>query len=394
MKIGIYLGWGALSPEAGGGYTFQQSLLNALFQAKSHHTFYIFYYGASPVLPAGATHVLCAPIEPIRYSRFMRLYLKLVKKKPINLLNKAVLDFGIDFMWFMTPGYEFVEVPYAYTVWDLQHRKQSFFPEVSVERNQFEGREALYASVIPRAAYVFTGNVTACKEVVDFYRIPQERVKMLEMPTPDFALQQRTIVPPVIKTKNPYLFYPAQFWPHKNHVMLLRALRYLKDVYDLNFDLVLTGSDKGNLSYIKEQTKNYGLSDRVHFMGFVSRDELVALYQHAFALVFPSFFGPNNIPPLEAFALGCPVICAAADGMQEQLGEAALFFDITQEDELVEKIRMLCNDESLRSTLVAAGKSRAAQWTAQDYVHEVMGIMDAFAPIRACWGDQRTWVRK
>ena len=57
----------------------------------------------------------------------------------------------------------------------------------------------------------------------------------------------------------------------------------------------------------------------------MKRPELIALYRHALALTFVSYFGPDNLPPLEAFALGCPVITSAIEGVDEQLGNAALY---------------------------------------------------------------------
>ncbi len=394
MKVGIYLGWGPLQPEAGGGHTFQQSLLQVLTSVPTQHEFYIFYYGEKPVDIFHTKHIFFVPIFQWQkilwlkpYSWFKKI---LIKRKFKTLLNKAVLDNQIDLIWFMTPGYEFVKIPYLYTIWDLQHRKQSFFPEVSVEQNQFEGREKLYASVIPRAAYVLTGNETAKKEVVDFYRVPAERVKMLELPTPEFALQQSIMHKSITSIQNPYFFYPAQFWPHKNHMVILRALALLKN----NIDVVFTGSDKGNLAYVQEQALSLGVINRVHFLGFVSREELISLYQHTVALVFPSFFGPNNIPPLEAFALGCPVICADADGMREQLGDAALFFNPTDEHDLMQKITLILENSQKRNDFIAAGKERALQWTSRDYVQEVVSIIDEFSAIRRCWGDQRAYVRR
>ncbi len=394
MRVGIYLGWGTLSPETGGGHTFQQSLLQALPDIKTDHEFYIFYYGAQPKEHIPARHIKLVSIKvessPNKLMRIVSKPWRWAQEKSIQrnfktFLNKAALENAIDLMWFMTPGYEHVDIPYLYTIWDLQHRKQSFFPEVSVEQDQFTKREKLYASVIPRAAYILTGNETAKKEVVDFYRIPQERVKMLELPTPGFALKPKLTTSGESLTTTPYLFYPAQFWPHKNHIVILHALKILRETHHLNFNIIFTGSDKGNLQYIKQQVQELGIQDHVKFLGFVNRDQLISLYQNAFALVFASFFGPNNIPPLEAFALGCPALIADADGMQEQLGQAALFFNPTDEQELVTKIIALHDNHELRSTLIAAGKERAVSWTSQEYLQGVINIIDEFSAIRRCW---------
>jgi glycosyltransferase involved in cell wall biosynthesis len=144
-------------------------------------------------------------------------------------------------------------------------------------------------------------------------RISQERVHILPHPTPACALNasQKTKLPDGLEPG--YLFYPAQFWAHKNHVNLLLALKQLSDQGKV-IQLVLTGSDYGNLLHIEKTISELGLQNQVRTLGFVSNEELVAFYQNALALTYVSFFGPENLPPLEAFALGCPVIAARVDG--------------------------------------------------------------------------------
>jgi glycosyltransferase involved in cell wall biosynthesis len=100
-----------------------------------------------------------------------------------------------------------------------------------------------------------------------------------------------------------FFLYPAQFWPHKRHVLLLEAF---KIVCEQNADckLILTGSDKGNLKHIVQRAKTLGISERIKFMGFVDSPKLATLMQNALCLVFPSQLGPSNLPPLEAAMLG------------------------------------------------------------------------------------------
>lgn len=137
---------------------------------------------------------------------------------------------------------------------------------------------------------------------------------VIPFPAPDGALMIPSVDSAGIKAKcglgGDFLLYPAQFWPHKNHINLLRALRILRYQHDLDLSLVLTGSDTGNLAHVMKQAVELGLSGQVFFSGFVPRDDLNALYRASIALVFPSYFGPDNFPPLEAFALGVPVVAA------------------------------------------------------------------------------------
>ena len=113
---------------------------------------------------------------------------------------------------------------------------------------------------------------------------------------------------------------------------------------------------------------------------------MVGLYRNAFALTYLTFFGPENLPPLEAFALGCPVIASDVAGAQEQLGECALLVDPKSPEEIASAIKSLRDDPDLRKTLVDCGFSRASRFTGRDYVRGVFRILDEFEPIRRCWG--------
>ncbi len=368
MRIGIFLG--QHKQTVGGGFTYEESILNALRVIKSPHEFFCFHYGERASVSDG----------PLRW-------VQLTKATGQDLaLNKAVLRHHIELLWFTTiPFYEPVEVPYFITVWDLQHRLQPYFPEVSLTGWTWDKREQFYQYVLPRAAFVIAGTQAGKNEVIDFYRIPPARVKILPLPTPDFALQAGTLGALSSTSKSPYLFYPAQFWPHKNHIAVLLALKILVEREQLDFSIVFTGSDVGNLRHVQETAANLGLNDRVQFRGFVPREELIQLYQNAFALVFPSFFGPDNIPPLEAFALGCPVITARVSGADEQLGDAVLLFDPKDEVQLVAAIKELRTTPNLREKLVERGRLRARQWTTNDYAHKIFDMVDEFRAIRRCW---------
>lgn len=163
--------------------------------------------------------------------------------------------------------------------------------------------------------------------------------------------------------------------------MLLRALKILKEKHHLTIPLVLTGSDKGFLSTVLKTAQSWGLDQQIHFLGFVTHDELRWLYQNANALVYPSFFGPDNIPPLEAFALECPVIASNVSGAGEQLGEAALLFELNDDQSLVKHILSLRSNHDLRTELKREGKKRALHKTVQHYLDQMDDIFSQYLPM-------------
>jgi glycosyltransferase involved in cell wall biosynthesis len=95
--------------------------------------------------------------------------------------------------------------------------------------------------------------------------------------------------------------------------------------------------------------------------------------------------GQENLPPLEALAIGCPVIAAGIPGAKEQLGDAALFFSPLDENELARTILKLKESASIRSDLIQRGRDRARRFTSDEIAVKTFEILDRFAAIRRCW---------
>src|SRR5439155_17628589 len=113
---------------------------------------------------------------------------------------------------------------------------------------------------------------------------------------------------------------------------------------------------------------------------------LDGLYGEAICLTFASFFGPDNIPPLEAFALGCPVIAARVPGSEEQLENAALLFDPAEPADIARVILRVHRDVGLRAELIRRGREIVSAHSPRAYVEQICRILDNFEPVRRCWG--------
>ena len=397
MRVGIY--FPGFPPDAGGGYIFEQDILNVLIKLapQSRHQFTLFFQAHASSSPEFESENLQIVIleEQKPASKWSSLTTKITRK--IGLRNvpvesafqKSVQQKNIEFIWFPTSIYSLVEIPYIATVFDIQHRLQPWFPEVSRD-GQWEHREAYYSTYLKRAAYILTPNRAGRDELALFYQLPTERFRPLPHPTPHIErLPTEDEVERVLEKYQllrGYLFYPAQFWAHKNHVNLLLALRELKETFGQEKHLVLTGSDQGNLENVRGRVKVLGLEEQVHFLGFIPREDLVALYCGALALTYVSLFGPENLPPLEAFKCGCPVIASKVSGAQEQYGDAALLVDGLAPEEIARAVIRLEQEKDFRQTLIERGRLRAEAYSGMDYVLNVMKIFDDFEKIQRNWG--------
>jgi len=390
MKVGIYFP-GNL-PESGGAYTYEYELLCSFLSLvhESHHEFCILSnINVTNVVSDFSRYNISNAIIP-RNSLVARIFKKILVRQveATSSLNKVIADNDIEVLLSLIPITEPVDCPYITPLWDLQHRLQPWFPEVS-KNGLWSKRENHYSVTLRRAMTIVTGTLESQSEISSFYGIPKERIKVLPMPTPDYCIstQQRRNRGNIkqFNINGSYLFYPAQFWPHKNHVNCIRALKILRHKYEIPLSLVFVGSDKGNLSYMTDFISEQGLNTYVHILGFLSRDDIISLYQNAFALIFPTFFGPDNLPPLEAFALGCPVVASNVLGADEQFGNAALLFNPSDPDEIAKAIATLFHNPTLRMELIDRGYQRAVKWTGKDYMRAILSILDEFENIRISW---------
>ncbi len=394
MKVGVFLE--DFSPEVGGGYTIQEDIFRALIDLldETSHSFVLFCrrpesfrsYLKSPRLEAvGFPGNLGQRVFARAQSGLNSL---IEKRQRQTRLEQLCKEAAVEFMWFVGAEAVQIDIPYMAIVWDLQHRLQPWFPEVSAA-GTWRQRETFYGEYLRRATFIIAGAEAGRMEIERFYQVTSNRIKILPHPTPAFTLDAKASdVDSVLKKyglRSNYLFYPAQFWSHKNHANLLLAAAALKSEHQLDFPVVFVGSNKGNEEYVRRFAAQLQPAVEVAFLGFVPLADLVALYRGAFALSYVTFFGPENLPPLEAFALGCPVIASDVSGAREQLGEAALFVDPRNPSEIAAAVKTLHDNENLRRTLIEQGRARAERWTAKEFVRGVFAALDEFEPVRRCW---------
>jgi glycosyltransferase involved in cell wall biosynthesis len=388
------------SPTVGGAWTLATALTSSLKNTRTEHEYVFLDQILQADDPSDSQRALSHPILRRAYDEAVRIARKIVtrrvraklplRKTYIERLKDAIDQHDLDIIWFIGLSASPIAVPFIATVLDLEHRKQPYFPEVSVTGWTWDERERAYRAVLPRASFIITGTQVGKEEIVHYYGVNPNNVKVVPFPVPPRESGEARLDFRVLLKKyridGDFLLYPAQFWPHKNHVNLLKALDIIVRRLGLRLNLVFTGSDKGNRQHVQEKILELELSDQVFDLGFVSRKELNALYEGALALVFPSFFGPDNIPPLEAFALQCPVLASRIAGAEEQLSGAALLFDPTNPADIADKILAIRSDPGLRKKLTTEGRQIAQSRSPQRYIAQIDEILTGFAAIRECWG--------
>lgn len=360
--------------SVGGGY--QQALNSVLSLNKKNKyfspIFFTIYSENITILKKHGIDVVYIKLSKIerawlkvRGSIISEFFLKLIQKFfGFNNFEKSLIDKNVDLVYFLSPSSwsNYLEhLNYIITIWDLCHRDEPEFPEVYKNRI-FESRELNLDICLKRAIAIITDSELGRENLARRYSIDYERIHIVPFSPAIEISNSNKEVKNIIKEKfqisGNYIFYPAQFWAHKNHTYILKGIRILKDKYNIKIKAVFSGKDAGNLNYVKSVADELNLSDQVQFLGFVDSQDIVELYMGSIALVMPTYFGPTNIPPLEAFTLGVPVLYSNLPGLKEQVGDSALLLDLNDPDSMAKNIINLMTDESLRVNLIKLGKKR------------------------------------
>jgi glycosyltransferase involved in cell wall biosynthesis len=265
------------------------------------------------------------------------------------------------------------------TVHDLNHRIYTEFPEV-VAQGEFERREYYFRNACRYATTLLVESETGREDLLNFYGDAgalADRVVVLPMlPATTVALNggedDNRRVRQRYGLDREYFFYPAQFWPHKNHLRLVQALSHLRQGSGLTPTLVLGGSHSGALrrrTFVTamEAARRLGVHDQVRYLGFIPDHDMSALYREAVGLVMPTFFGPTNIPVLEAFALGCPVVTSDIRGIREQTNGGAILVNPRDPEAIADGLRRLLTATDERRVLIRRARDVMSRYTADDY---------------------------
>jgi len=234
-----------------------------------------------------------------------------------------------------------VGVPAATTVHDLQHEAYPRF----FSRAQLAFRRRVYGRSVHASRIVIAVSEHVRDDLVARLGIPGERVRVV------YHGVDHDRFTPGDAAREPYLLYPANWWPHKNHARLLEAFALVRrERPDLR--LVLTGA--GHPA---------SLPAGVESRGRVSDEALVDLYRRASALVFPSLYEGFGLPALEAMACSCPVAVSRVAALPEVCGDAAVYFDPASVEDVARGIVEVLDRPP------AGGPERARRFTWEEFAH-------------------------
>ena len=238
---------------------------------------------------------------------------------------------------------------------------------------QFSFVKRLYAkfmfnSAVNKSDTIITVSNFSKNEIIKYTNYIPEKINVIYN-----GVEQKPILGDInlIKNKyalpNKYILYVGNVKPHKNLKLLLESYLLLNEEIKREYKIVIVGKydgfitgDKELFSYINPVSE---LKNNIFFTGFVADEDMNTIYANASLFVFPSLYEGFGFPPLEAMACGCSTAVSNVASMPEVCGDASLYFNPLDVNDIADKMQMIIDNENLRQNLIVNGCERVKKFS-------------------------------
>ncbi|HEV7239595.1 MAG TPA: glycosyltransferase [Thermoanaerobaculia bacterium] len=275
---------------------------------------------------------------------------------PLRTSDGTAERLQADVVHFPSQGGFVTSIPSIYHPWDLQHvHHPEFFTA-----QQLLSRDLWYRTYCSQATIVSVATEWGKRDLVEHLEVDAPKIEVIPV-APVLTAYTSPTAADVAAARarfdlpEQFAYYPAQTWPHKNHLAIIRALALLRSRGVIR-QVVFSGSETPYAREIRAEAVRLGVQNQVRLLGFVSPLTVQCLYALATCLIFPSRFEGWGMPISEAFLAGVPVASSNASCLPETAAGAALLFDPDDIEGIAGTIETLFTDEALRRELVHRGR--------------------------------------
>lgn len=291
-----------------------------------------------------------------------RLHILLKRNGSGSLLRAMNVD--LLFCPFTAPTYFEMEITTVCTIYDLQYKG---YPEF-FSTEEASHRERVFIEACRRANILTAISSYSRNSAIAYGGIAPERIRTIYL-----RMAQRIssgvdsnngILNRLGLTKRRYLFYPANFWKHKNHEMLFTAFsKACHEGVAEDIKLVCTGAPGERQDWLINVARTMSIGERIIFPGYLPDIEFSVVMLNCKGMIFPSLYEGFGLPVIEAMAAGVPVACSNTTSLPEVAADAAILFDPRVPTQIAQALTSLVEDEGLCDRLIQSGRKRAMEFS-------------------------------
>lgn len=289
---------------------------------------------------------------------------------PFHLLFRNDIDV------FFAPAHyapRFLKQPVIVTIHDLSYL---LYPNEFLKKDLYKLKNWTKYSIL-KAKKIIAVSKTTKKDILNNFNILQDKVCVVyngfSKSNTQIIISDDVLKKYKLKSKK-YILYVGTLQPRKNIPTLIESFNEFYKHHS-DFTLVLVGKKGWLFDSIYTKVQELNLENRVIFTGFETNNALINLYKNAFCFVLPSLYEGFGIPILEAMDNSCPVITSHASSLPEIGGDACIYFDPNDSNDLLEKLEKLFMDKKLHTTLIASGKKRVHEFSWNKCAEETLSII-------------------
>ena len=376
MRIGIN-GFEAVIPRFGydekglpkrvGSSEFCFQLLKKLYELDKANNYIVY-------LPQEPTADMPKEIASWKYKVIPNKKLWTIFGLSKNLIKEKNLD-----LFFSPTHYSplFSSCPQIISILDVSYK---LFPEMFPKKDLL--KLALWGKLsIRRAKKIITISNSSKNDIINEYRILANKVEVIPLGIKDVNASDMNKSEFIEKynLKNPYVLFVGTLQPRKNIAKLIEAFAKLKTEnlkLKTSLDLVIVGRKGWDYEKILEAPDKFGVSERVKFLEDVTNEDLPLFYKNAEVFVLPSLYEGFGLPILEAMQYDCPVVTSNVSSLPEAGGDAAIYFDPNNAEDIAEKIEKVISDPKLREEMVRKGKEQIKKFSWEKSAKDVIRIFE------------------
>jgi len=358
MKILLYVPF--LNQSGGGAKQYSIALLKTLSKDNSNYYYILNYDNNSEIrkICDESRHFSLIPkwiSKEYMLERFILSSIKFINLI-FNVLQLKLRPFNFSFLSRICFFYniDIVHCPYQYapysnakTIWTLHDVQELHYPQYFTPL-QREQRARTWNDNFKRANHVIVSFKHVANDIKTFFSIDDVSTVFIDLKfiwISDIISKYGRYV----DLSSNYLIYAANTWQHKNHSGLIQAVKYIKNKYDQEIQVVFVGHQTEYFEKLNFEIQSLGLKNQIIFKGVVTELELYNLYKNARLSVIPSIYEAGSFPLIESLLLGIPTLCSSVTSLPETIGNDSFVFDPFDINEMGELIFKTFNDGEFRN---------------------------------------------